>query len=429
MVRMRGKRTSLWVAAAVLATIAAPLSAPLLGFAPQLADEPTIDLAAPQVTYLASGAAVIITCLLLLLYLYRRQAYILWWTAGWGALAASLACQARGTAPTPWGAFLFGAAQFLALISALLFTAAADAYHPEARLRRRHALILAPLAIWFLLAPLALGTESVRIAGYLLTATTLAIAGGAHLLILRRAGLLGAGMVGTMLLVRAVTNVWRALAPDGSAAQAFSDAFLVDLALYLITALGMQLMTFEDMTGELRSANARLEAAQGELRQLVVTDALTGCRNRRFFDEIIAHELNLHRRYGTPMSLLFVDVDHFKTINDTLGHPAGDHVLKEVAAFLVRKTRDADYVFRWGGDEFLLLLSCREEEAQRRGIELQAEFATLPSSKALPQGVGLSFGCAEVSPFADTALDALKLADERMYANKRAVRLPHIKAV
>jgi diguanylate cyclase (GGDEF)-like protein len=99
----------------------------------------------------------------------------------------------------------------------------------------------------------------------------------------------------------------------------------------------------------------------------VVTDALTGCRNRRFFDEIIAHELNLHRRYGTPLSLLFVDIDHFKAINDTLGHAAGDKVLREVASYLVRKTRDADYVFRWGGDEFLLLVSCREEEAQRRG--------------------------------------------------------------
>ena len=104
-------------------------------------------------------------------------------------------------------------------------------------------------------------------------------------------------------------------------------------------------------------------------------------------------------------------------------------MLREVAAFLVRKTRDADYVFRWGGDEFLLLVSCREEEAQRRGLELQLDFARLPSSAGLPQGVGLSFGCAEVSPFADTAIDALKLADERMYANKRSVRMPDTKAV
>jgi diguanylate cyclase (GGDEF)-like protein len=181
-------------------------------------------------------------------------------------------------------------------------------------------------------------------------------------------------------------------------------------------------MTFEDMTYELRRANSRLETAQSNLRQLVVTDALTGCRNRRFFDEIITHELSSHRRYATPLSLLFVDVDHFKTINDTQGHAAGDRVLREVAMFLMRNTRDADYVFRWGGDEFLLLLSCREDEAARRGADLQTDFARSLVSTGLPAGVGLSYGCAEVSPVSDSVQDALKLADERMYANKRAVQ-------
>ena len=425
---MRGKRTNLLFASVVPLAAALSWTGVVLGAAPEAVDT-AIDLATPRIPYLAAGAAAIITGLLLLLYLYRRRAYILWWTAGWGSLAASMACAGRGAVPTKWGWFVLGAAQLLALVSATLFFAGANAYQLRTSLRRRHLWFALPLGIWFLLAPVALGPAAVRTPGYLMTAAMLAVAGGAHILILRRARLLGAGVVGTMLLVQALTNVWRALAPDGSAAQALGDAFLVDLALYLVTALGMQLMTFEDMTGELRRANAQLETAQTELRQLVVTDALTGCRNRRFFDEIIAHELNLHRRYGTPLSLLFLDIDHFKAINDTLGHAAGDRVLREVASYLVRKTRDADYVFRWGGDEFLLLVSCREEEAQRRGMELQLDFSRLPSSAGLPQEVGLSFGCAEISPFADTAVDALKLADERMYANKRSIRLPNPKAV
>ena len=66
---------------------------------------------------------------------------------------------------------------------------------------------------------------------------------------------------------------------------------------------------------------------------MVITDPLTGCRNRRFFDEIIGRELQRHQRYGIPMSILFVDVDRFKAINDTLGHDTGDRVLREVAAF------------------------------------------------------------------------------------------------
>jgi diguanylate cyclase (GGDEF)-like protein len=425
---MRGKRTNLLVASVVLLAAAPPLAGSLSGAAPEAVDA-SIDLGAPAISSLGAGAVAIITGLLLLLYLYRRRAYILWWTAGWGSLAVSLACAGRISAATKSGLFLLGAAQLLALASATLFFAGANAYQSRVSLRRRHLWAALPLGIWFLLAPLALGPAAVTLPGYLATAGVLALAGGAHVLILRSGGLLGAGVVGTMLLVQAITHVWRALAPDGSAAQAVGDAFLVELALYLVTALGMQLMTFEDMTGELRRANAQLEKAQTELRQLVVTDPLTGCRNRRFFDEIIAHELNLHRRYGTPLSLLFVDIDNFKAINDTLGHAAGDRVLREVASYLVRKTRDADYVFRWGGDEFLLLVSCREEEAQRRGLELQLDFSRLPSSPGLPEGVGLSFGCAEVSPFADTALDALKLADERMYANKRSIRLPAPKAV
>ena len=185
--------------------------------------------------------------------------------------------------------------------------------------------------------------------------------------------------------------------------------------------------SFEDMTLELRRTNRRLEAAQGKLRRMVITDPLTGCRNRRFFEEIIGRELQRHRRYGIPMSLLFVDVDRFKAVNDTLGHDAGDRVLREVAAFLLSNIREADYVFRWGGDEFLILLSCGEEEARRRGTALQQDFARYSSAASLPAGVGLSMGCAEVREDSEDVMALIKVADERMYENKRAQRrsLPH----
>ena len=93
---------------------------------------------------------------------------------------------------------------------------------------------------------------------------------------------------------------------------------------------------------------------------MVITDPLTGTRNRRFFDEVIGRELQRHRRYRTPLSIVFIDVDRFKTINDTLGHETGDRVLRDVAAFLLKNIREADYVFRWGGDEFLVLITCGE---------------------------------------------------------------------
>jgi diguanylate cyclase (GGDEF)-like protein len=201
-----------------------------------------------------------------------------------------------------------------------------------------------------------------------------------------------------------------------------SSALFFSLVLYLIVALGMQLMTFEDMTYELRRTNRRLEAAQGKLRRMVITDPLTGCRNRRFFDEIIGRELQRHQRYGIPLSVLFVDVDRFKAVNDTLGHDAGDRVLREVAAYLLGNIREADYVFRWGGDEFLVLLSCGEEEARRRGTALQSDFTEFAEEAELPPGVGLSIGCAEITSETKDVMDLIKLADERMYENKRSMR-------
>jgi diguanylate cyclase (GGDEF)-like protein len=201
-----------------------------------------------------------------------------------------------------------------------------------------------------------------------------------------------------------------------------TSSFVLSLVLYLVAALGMQLMTFEDMTWELRRTNRRLEAAQGKLRRMVITDSLTGCRNRRFFDEVIGRELQRHRRYGIPMSVLFVDVDRFKAVNDTLGHDVGDRVLREVASFLLSNIREADYVFRWGGDEFLILLSCGEDEGRRRGTALQVDFARYSTAATLPSGVGLSIGCAEISAETDDVMALIKLADERMYENKRALR-------
>ena len=142
-------------------------------------------------------------------------------------------------------------------------------------------------------------------------------------------------------------------------------------------------------------------------------------RNRRFFDEVIGRELQRHRRYSTPLSIVFIDIDRFKAINDTLGHETGDRVLRDVAVFLLRNIREADYVFRWGGDEFLVLISCVEDEALRRAAALQEAFAASPQLAQLPPGVGLSIGCVEVPPDVDDIMPLVQTADERMYADKK----------
>jgi len=243
----------------------------------------------------------------------------------------------------------------------------------------------------------------------------------AHLLLLRQTRLLGAAVVSAMLLVLAGLNVWTATAlsrPEGPGAPALVGMTVV----FLVGALGQQLMAFEDMTYELRLTNTRLEHAQEELREMVITDPLTGTRNRRFFDEVIGREVQRHRRYRTPLSVVFIDIDRFKAINDTLGHDTGDRVLREVALFLLRNIREADYVFRWGGDEFVILISCPEDEALRRARELQHAFATTPHTADLPPGVALSVGVVEVPPDVSDIMPLIQAADERMYTNKKRRR-------
>jgi diguanylate cyclase (GGDEF)-like protein len=366
---------------------------------------------------LLGAAALLVTGLLVLLYFYRRRLYIRYWILGWLlAAAAPLLIVHRFAAPKA-GDALFGLSQFVGILSALVFVISADAYRTKPRLRRGYAAVLLPVLIWFALAPLGMGPVTVYAPGHLMIAGGFAAAGLAHLALMRETHLRGAAVVGTMMLAFALANGWWAFDEPTSLGLSDRSTFL-NLALYLSMALGMQLMTFEDMTDELRLTNKRLEAAQGELRDLVTRDALTGCRNRRFFDEVIGREIQRHRRYGIPLSLLFIDVDRFKAINDTLGHEVGDRVLKQVATFLINRVREADDVFRWGGDEFLILMSCPLREAERKAAELKAAFARSETATLQP-GVGLSIGCAELKPEAADVMAAVKAADARMYQDKR----------
>jgi diguanylate cyclase (GGDEF)-like protein len=129
-----------------------------------------------------------------------------------------------------------------------------------------------------------------------------------------------------------------------------------------------------------------------------------------------------HRRYGTPLSVVFVDVNHFKRLNDTLGHDRGDDTLRTIGTMLRRMVRESDYVIRWGGDEFLLLLSCGSAEAQAKAAELKTAFERERVAAALPDDCGLSIGVAAVSKEAETLRDAIRDADSRMYGDKLAER-------
>jgi diguanylate cyclase (GGDEF)-like protein len=371
---------------------------------------------------LAGFTALVVGAMSLVVYFYRRRLFILWWMGAWFLLAASMLPVSRSYRNLALGGMAYGLSQFLGVLSSLAFVVGADAYRQKPHLRRYYGLMLLPVAIYFVFLPVALGPAIVLSLGYVLIAGGMAAAAAAHLLLLRQARLVGAAIVGAALLALSVVNVYMGTSISQAGGGPMTPALIWMTVVILVGGLGQQLMAFEDMTYELRRTNKRLETAQSELRELVITDPLTGTRNRRFFDAIINRELQQHNRTRTPLSIVFIDIDRFKAINDTLGHETGDQVLRDVAAFLLRNIREADYVFRWGGDEFLVLISCAEEEAVRRARDLQSQFAASPKLADLPPGVALSVGAVEIPPDTEDVLALIQTADERMYENKKRTR-------
>jgi diguanylate cyclase (GGDEF)-like protein len=117
----------------------------------------------------------------------------------------------------------------------------------------------------------------------------------------------------------------------------------------------------EERTSELSSTNERLTVLNRELEQISITDGLTQVYNRRYFMERLRQEVKRVSRYGPPASLLMIDIDHFKKVNDTYGHQAGDVVLCNVAGLVRAALRETDLFARYGGEEFVLLATGTEQ--------------------------------------------------------------------
>ncbi|SFX47878.1 sensor domain-containing diguanylate cyclase [Marinospirillum alkaliphilum] len=156
------------------------------------------------------------------------------------------------------------------------------------------------------------------------------------------------------------------------------------------------------------------------MADLALQDSLTGLLNRHAFDERFHQSLALARRHKKRMGLLFIDLDNFKVINDTLGHGGGDEILKALAKALQTCLRTADVVCRYGGDEFVVLLS--EIEQPAHAYLVAGKTQVLASSLLLPGGevvtVNLSIGISIYPDDGHTQEALLKLADAAMYRSK-----------
>lgn len=169
----------------------------------------------------------------------------------------------------------------------------------------------------------------------------------------------------------------------------------------------------------------KLGAALRELRELATRDALTGLLNRRAFDELLAEEVNRAGRLGHPLALVMLDLDYFKTINDTHGHAAGDAVLAEAAKAFRSEVRSIDRVARIGGEEFAVLLM---ETGADDGFNVARHLVDTVRTRtvALASGTALSFtasaGVATLKTSDGTAAGLLAAADKALYAAKHGGR-------
>ena len=176
----------------------------------------------------------------------------------------------------------------------------------------------------------------------------------------------------------------------------------------------------------LAAAERRISAQRehiSQLQQMALTDPLTGLSNRRAFDEFFYAVLAATRHYDETGVLAFIDIDNFKTVNDSLGHEAGDAVLMRVAEVLSRQVRANDLIARYGGDEFVaLLVRTPSEEGKRRANELQQVVNTSHATfESTCIHVHASFGIVAYDA-GDAPEVLIQQADAAMFANKQANR-------
>ncbi len=192
----------------------------------------------------------------------------------------------------------------------------------------------------------------------------------------------------------------------------------IALVVTFLAVLARQYLTIRDYV----AVTKNLENRENELQRQAFQDMLTGLPNRALFTDRVAHALEQHRLSMRPMSLLFVDLDDFKAVNDTLGHQVGDELVIRVAERLRGALRSSDTVARFGGDEFAVLVEGEEIDGVQEGARLVEALRPQFALGNQRLSIGASIGIAEVSAGDPTpALDELfTRADIAMYAAKRA---------
>jgi diguanylate cyclase (GGDEF)-like protein len=217
----------------------------------------------------------------------------------------------------------------------------------------------------------------------------------------------------------------------GGAARVSAGDLEVDVPVRTRSEIGYLTEVFNRMVAKLREGRQELAAANEALREknkqleeLSITDSLTGLYNRTHLMDTLAGEVARSRRHNRPFTLLIMDIDHFKTYNDTYGHLAGDEALRRTGFLLKESIRTSDYAARYGGEEFILILP---ETGAEDGVEMAERIRNQIAEKEMgsdgsPLKVTVSVGVASFPRDGDDPHSLMKRADAALYEAKRRGR-------
>jgi diguanylate cyclase len=363
----------------------------------------------------AAGTVLLFVVFLLLYQKFRRPAF-LDWIASWAFFLASIGLLAVSRAEA-WRRVALPVLEVALLAHVFFLLRGVWRFRrQEARSRPVEMLWALPiLAIAWWVSTLAVPEAPVafiRAGAYLITAVAFALTPGS---------VGGRAILSSSFFLWAAERSivgWGFVSPEHALMpELFTYAHFVEMFLEMTVGVGIIILLFEASQSQLQQEMQRLVESDSQVKEMGIRDRLTGLYNRHYFNDVIRRELARSRRHGGALSVLLIDVDRFKEINDVRGHATGDGVLQFVANYLTACVRESDLVFRWGGDEFLVLLTNADEaSAAQKSEELaNRHLPKLPGDERLR--IDLSVGWAthhSNSEFPKTLAEA----DARMYEMK-----------